>query len=164
MRAAVGKNRAVVEGVFELHEHLARALHNLEGIRHVHQPWHAGSQAFRFGVCRGSRVIVLLLPGQRRRLIWKIVALNHALTRWYALLRRMILNVEVGGVHDLPETREVRLAIRGARDDRCDRSLSEHEHCYERSRNEYGHDDHTEFHGRIMRYSWIPLRCDEPSC
>src|ERR1051325_11031291 len=60
--------------------------------------------------------VVLFLSGQGPRLIRNLAAFDNALTRRHAFLCGMILNVPGGGVHDLPDPRQIGLFVTRAWD------------------------------------------------
>ena len=111
----------VADGVHVLVQdsQLVRLLDDLERKRHVHDARHARQVTLGFRVQRGALFVVLLLLCQRPRLIRDLVAFDHALPAGHPLLGRMILNVPCRRVHDLPDPRQVGLAVGCARDGGC---------------------------------------------
>src|SRR5205085_11488258 len=80
-----------------------------------HDPRDTGQITLRLGI--GGRAVreVLALARERFRLVGDLVTVDDAEAGGDVLACRVILDVEVGGVHHLPDAAQVRLAVRGSR-------------------------------------------------
>ncbi len=108
--------------------HLIPALHDLKRVRHVRDARNAGQVTLGFGVGRLAVLVVLLLLQQRRGRVRDFVALNHTFASGNTKPRAVVLNIPCGGVDDLPDALDVRLAVGGFRRriprESCGRSLA----------------------------------------
>jgi hypothetical protein len=101
--------------VFVEDRDLGRRLHDLERVRHVVDPRRADHEAFRLGIRGMPAAIVHLALRERQRQVRNLVALDNALARRNAKLRRVILDIPDCRVDRLPDPLQIGLAVGGSR-------------------------------------------------
>src|ERR1700737_4169653 len=98
--------------IFIQDRYLFRYLDDLKWVRHVRNSWNAWKVTPGFWISARSVSVVFVPPRQGLRPIRDFVANHDALSCRHAVARRVVLNVPRSGTQHLPDTGQMRPAVR----------------------------------------------------